>query len=34
MMRSRVFLADIVMFTRYCDETMVHEFEGEIKEAN
>ena len=29
-MRSGVFLANIVVFTRYCAETMVREFEGEI----
>ena len=32
-MRSGVFLANVAVFTRYCDETMVREFEGEIKEA-
>ena len=30
-MRSGVFLANVVVFTRYCAETMVREFEGEIK---
>ena len=33
MMRSGAFLAKVVVFTRYCDETVVREFEGEIKEA-
>lgn len=32
-MQMGVFLANVVVVTRYCDKTMVREFEGEIKEA-
>ena len=32
-MQMGAFLASVVVVTRYCDKTMVREFEGEIKEA-